>query len=268
MPSLNGIFFDDTATSARPLVLVHGYTCDHTDWDKQREKLKSRFRIIRIDLNGHGNSAPSEPTVEKMGAEVADIFAHLNLHNAVVAGHSMGTRIIVEAARHQSVELGGIIMVDGSRGASSAEHLQRVKEIRQSVDFAEYASKLFGQMFSDRTPDRLRDSIVARAVAMNPEWAMTLHTNVAEYDAFKLPETLAAIDLPMQVIQATTRDDAGGRRMLKANETTAYTDFLAGTFSREPSRVDIMVDTGHFPQIDAPETLNQLMTDFIDSLHA
>ncbi len=40
-----------------PLVLLHGRTANHSDWDGITERLATRFRVYVPDLRGHGASA-------------------------------------------------------------------------------------------------------------------------------------------------------------------------------------------------------------------
>jgi pimeloyl-ACP methyl ester carboxylesterase len=255
----------DTGTNAgddKPaLVLVHGFTCDHTDWQHQIEALKHRFRIIAVDLNGHGQSPQGEPDPHAMGEELAALLNQLQLQRTILIGHSMGTRVIAVAAT--LVPVSGLIFVDGSRGASSQEQLSRVLAIRDSQDFAAYAKNLFEPMFTAAVDPAVRQRIVKRAMDMDADWAMTLHAKVASFDLHDLPQILGSVNAPMLVIQCTTRGEAGQRASLQSSDVgTAYTDFVASHFRDDISRVEIIPDTSHFPQFEAADALSKAITGF------
>ena len=73
MPTIDGIHFTDSGTSTASVVLVHGFTCDHTDWERQIAHLSQNYRVIALDLPGHGQSISSEPSVAALGASVATL---------------------------------------------------------------------------------------------------------------------------------------------------------------------------------------------------
>ena len=255
------LHYIDTGTGSTALVLVHGFTCDHTDWQAQIDTLRARFRVIGVDLNGHGRTPPGEPDPVTMGHELAALIDHLNLENPVLAGHSMGTREIAQAAALTPVA--GLIMVDGSRGASTPEQLERVLAIRDTQDYQSYAKNLFDQMFTENIDPEIRSRIIRRAIDLDAQWAMALHANVASFDLHQLPQTLAVITAPMLAIQCTTRGEDGGRQSLSTGAAgTAYTDFLASYFKDSKSAINILPDTSHFPQFEATDALSEMMADF------
>ena len=70
--SVDGINLHWTSTGSGPrtLVLVHGWTCDDTSWSAQVPALSKKYRVITIDLPGHGKSG-----MPKGGAFTMDLFA-------------------------------------------------------------------------------------------------------------------------------------------------------------------------------------------------
>jgi len=60
-------------------------------------------------------------------------------------------------------------------------------------------------------------------------------------------------------IQSTTRNAELKRAPLKPGDTSPWIDYLR---SRR-ARVEIVPDTGHFTQLEAPETVNRLIDDFL-----
>lgn len=257
------LFYKDSGSGATTFVLVHGFTCDHSDWQSQVDALRQRHRVIAVDLNGHGQSPQGEPEPAAMAVELANLIDSLKLTRPILVGHSMGTRVITHAATVTETAIDGLIMVDGSRGASTPEQLARVQQIRQGQDYEHYARNLFGQMFSPAIDPKTRDRIIQRAVDMDPQWAMTLHANVATYDFEQLPDTLSQLNTAMLVVQCTTRAEDGGRRILRQGDSaTDYTDYLAGYFNNPHSRVQILPDSSHFPQFESPAPLNRLLCEF------
>jgi pimeloyl-ACP methyl ester carboxylesterase len=89
-----------TGGGRRPIVFVHGFTCAHSAWDGLVPHLSSRHQTIAANLRGHGTSPgmAADCTVERYGADFADVMKALSLPPTVLLGHSMGCQVVVKAA--------------------------------------------------------------------------------------------------------------------------------------------------------------------------
>lgn len=78
--------------SGRPLVLLHGITLRHDVWAPQFHQLADRYRVIAVDLRGHGESRAGSDGfgIGRLADDLATLLEGLDLHDAVVVGHSMG----------------------------------------------------------------------------------------------------------------------------------------------------------------------------------
>jgi non-heme chloroperoxidase len=80
--------------AGQPVVLIHGYPLSGRGWDKQVPALlEAGYRAITYDRRGFG--ASSQPAVgydyDTFAADLHTLLEHLDLHDAVLVGHSMGT---------------------------------------------------------------------------------------------------------------------------------------------------------------------------------
>ena len=87
------IYYEDHG-SGQPVVLIHGYPLSGRAWDKQvTVLLEAGYRVITYDRRGFGQS--SQPTsgydYDTFAADLNTLLEHLDLRDAVLAGHSMGT---------------------------------------------------------------------------------------------------------------------------------------------------------------------------------
>lgn len=75
-----------------PLVFLHGYLETLSVWDQLSGCLSKNFRVIRIDLPGHGGSEPILPSgkMELMADGVKNVLDHLGITKCFLFGHSMG----------------------------------------------------------------------------------------------------------------------------------------------------------------------------------
>ena len=80
--------------SGQPVVLIHGYPLNGNSWERQeRELLAAGYRCVSYDRRGFGRS--SQPTVgydyDTFAADLSALLEHLDLHDVVLCGFSMGT---------------------------------------------------------------------------------------------------------------------------------------------------------------------------------
>jgi pimeloyl-ACP methyl ester carboxylesterase len=94
------------------LLLLHGAGGSHLSWRRQIDKLSDRFRIISIDLPGHGMSEGSgEVTIGAYSRCVAALMDMLELKNVMVGGHSMGGAIALDLALKKSDRLKSLLLI-------------------------------------------------------------------------------------------------------------------------------------------------------------
>src|SRR3979411_2441174 len=75
-----------------PLVFVHGFTTTSEFWKEQAEEFSKAYRVIRINLPGHGASpAPTSRgyCLEDFVEDVTRVFRELSIEKAVLIGLSL-----------------------------------------------------------------------------------------------------------------------------------------------------------------------------------
>ena len=87
------IYYEDHG-AGQPVVLIHGYPLSGRGWDKQVPVLlDAGYRVITYDRRGFGKS--SQPATgydyDTFAADLNTLLEYLDLRDAVLAGHSMGT---------------------------------------------------------------------------------------------------------------------------------------------------------------------------------
>lgn len=77
---------------ARPLVLLHGITLAARVWGYQLRDLSDRYRVIAVDLRGHGQSTAGREGfgLHLLAEDLCTVLERLDLRDAIVVGHSMG----------------------------------------------------------------------------------------------------------------------------------------------------------------------------------
>ena len=82
--------------TGQPLVLLHGWSQTAALFRHQIETLQSRWRVIAIDMRGHGQS--EKPAfgyrISRFAKDLHEVLTALDLSDVILLGHSMGCSVI------------------------------------------------------------------------------------------------------------------------------------------------------------------------------
>jgi 2-succinyl-6-hydroxy-2,4-cyclohexadiene-1-carboxylate synthase len=120
---LNVVRYSSTASDARRLVLVHGFTQNGAVWDSIAKELCEDFEVWTVDLPGHGATDP-----EHDGADLW-VAAQLLVETCGTAdyvGYSQGARVVLHAAVGYPNEVRSAVLAGGKAGyRHEAERYER-----------------------------------------------------------------------------------------------------------------------------------------------
>ena len=96
------------------LVFVHGWSCDARYWRAQVPYFSKKYRLITLDLAGHGHSDMTrlQYTMKAFGEDVQAVTEATESRKVILVGHSMGGSVIAEAARLMPNRVIGLIGID------------------------------------------------------------------------------------------------------------------------------------------------------------
>ncbi len=108
------LFYEDAGDDGPPLVLVHGWGCNHTFMAPQFTNFRGDHRVVAVDLRGHGRSdKPRQSyTIPAFADDLAWVCRERDLERPLVIGHSMGGAIAIELAAEKPDRLAGIVLLD------------------------------------------------------------------------------------------------------------------------------------------------------------
>lgn len=254
-----------TGKGRPPIAFVHGFGCAYTDWDAQVAHLSPHHQTIAVDLRDHGGSpgTPDKCSIEQHGADVAEIMNTLSLSPAVLVGHSMGCRVAIEAALQVRAGVAGVVLIDGSQFAPAMEAMLR-ETFAMPNGMAAMARNWFHEMFTAKSDPTVIAATQARVGRLPRQTSEKMLTDLVRYDVGRLSTALTELRVPVMAIQTTYSNEKRERRSMGRGQTTPYLDML---HARIPSvRIEIIPDTGHFPQIDEPDQTNALIDSFVATL--
>jgi len=247
-----------------PIVFVHGFGCNSSDWLAQIEHFSPRNMTVAVDLPGHGATPPpTEPaSIALGGREVAALVQALCLPPAVFVGHSMGCRVVLEAALRAPERVAAIVLLDGSR---FLPHSDRAFESRFAAgEYLDLVRGIFGQMFTASSDPKTVDAVLRRALAVPQQVGKAFMLSMVRYDSEMLASALERVHKPLLLLQTTFINEEHERTSMAAGQTTPYLEFVR---TKVPSaQIEAMAGLGHFPQIETPAQINRALATFIARL--
>lgn len=243
--SVKDIAIHSTVQGEGPtIIFVHGWTCDSRSWREQTPAFIGDYRVVTIDLPGHG--ASQEPasvedySMELFADAVEAVRSELSANKIVLVGHSMGAAVIRAYALKYPDHVAGLVAVDG--------HLEqrgwtKIEPSTEPVTRATRAA-FIEAMFVDGTAEPLRQDI--RAMMMGAS-AMTAQ---GAFNAMASPDNQST-----QIIKAPALT-------VWANNTRQDPDFDTREFIPDWNETRLP-DTGHFLMMEQPDEFNAILREFL-----
>jgi pimeloyl-ACP methyl ester carboxylesterase len=244
------LYFEQHGSAGEPLVLVHGFTGDVSDWRHQVAAFAATHRVLVMDHRGHGRSqAPAERsayTIERMADDLEALIGRLGLERFHLVGHSMGGAIAQELALRDSTRLRSLTL----EGTGPAFDLLREPGVARIFDaglkLAEAQgmaalAKLSGlQSPPHKRPQRVVEERERLARMTLPAFAGAWHA-LTQWPGTR--ERAHALAVPTLVVYGEL--DAGVRE---------GSQWLAAAIPR--ARLECIPEAGHSPQDERPELFN------------
>jgi pimeloyl-ACP methyl ester carboxylesterase len=248
---------DQGAPDAPVLVLLHGFSASTHTWDAWTAELGGEYRIIRIDLPGHGlTRAPAgyQGSMEAFAANLEEFARAAQLPRFALAGNSMGGNVAWEYALAHPERLDALILVDASgwppEDTTESEPIiykllrdPNARGLVRDLDNTSLFTTGLQSSFADpalATEDMItRYTELSRAPGHRDILAQLLQG--FRVRNFATPERLAPLTTPTLIIQGA--ED----QLVPMSAAEAFRDAIPG------AQLLIMDGVGHIPQEEAPE---------------
>lgn len=249
--------FERIGSGAPALVFVHGFGCAREDWRAQTAHFAEGHDCLSVDLPGFGESAPLEGAISMaaFGEEIRAVMDDQGIERAVLFGHSMGCRPILELAVAAPERVAGLVLVDPGRASVDYEASKVQLEAQIAArGFPDHARGMFANMFFDPKYDNLRDRLAERGAAVPADIAVSTYLAMLDWDANRCETIFDATSVPVIVLQSTTREPGEDRRPLRPGELAPYQRLILERV--DGAETESFPGLGHFTMIEAAEALN------------
>lgn len=253
------IAYSDDGTG-RPLVLLHGLMAHQGFFEAQRQ-LADGFRLIGVDLRGHGCSerALGTLTVDRLAQDVAELADQLQLAGAIGIGWSLGASVLWRVLTGpQSERFAGAVIIDMTPRVLNREDWQlglspelcdaRTNAIRD--DFPTFAANAGHAIFAQPPADgkgEMAEWASGEFARNHPSAIGAIWNSLVEMD---FRDDLPRIKQPALVIH-------GAHSQLYGSGTA---DHLVRALPH--ARAVRFERSGHAPHMEEPELFNRTIRDF------
>jgi len=250
--SVDGMTIHSTATGSgtATVVLVHGWTCDSSSWDAQVPVLSKHYRVITLDLPGHGRSgAPKDGkfSMDLFARAVEAVRAEAHADKIVLVGHSMGAPVIRQYARLYPKHVAGLVAVDGPLDMRGFGEGFKPPSLT-GPDGLKAREGMIRGMFTPQTPPALQQKILDMMLKAPEATAIGAMSAMFDPSIRKSDVT----PMPALTIWAGTNPQLPNAEEMKKVLPHYSQTQVAGT--------------GHFVMMEKPDEFNQLVTSFVDGL--
>lgn len=141
------------------VVLLHGFLENQSMWDFFVTNLCHKYRVITIDLLGHGatDCLGYVHAMEDNADAVMAVLQHLKIRKSVFVGHSMGAYVALAFAELYPENVKGVVLLNSTSRADSEERKtnrnRAIKAVKQN--YSAFISMSIANLFSEKNREKL-----------------------------------------------------------------------------------------------------------------
>lgn len=233
------------------LIFVHGWCCDKGYWKNQVAHFSKDYKVVTIDLAGHGKSGLGRKiwSMEAFGKDVFAVVDKLNIGQAILIGHSMGGAVIIEAAKQMPTRIIGLVGVDTYHSIEDTYPQEQFEEFIAPFrsDFVATTGNFVHDMFTPDADSAIVEQIANDMSSAPPEIGIGA---MQEYFKFDHASELRDLKLPIVCI----------------NSDKWPTEVEAGQRQVSFFELKLMPGIGHFVMMEDPEQFNNLLDETVNEL--
>lgn len=253
------VHYTDTGPQDRSvLVLVHGFSSSLHTWSDWKSDLEADYRVITLDLPGHGLTradAEITPGIERFVAVIDEVTGRLEANTFTLVGNSMGGATTWNYALTHPTKLEGMVLMNASGWPATVEESESsplifklmgnplARTVLKDIDMTSMTKSGLEDSYTDQS--FVTEDLVQRYVSLTraPGHRAALLEIFANNDdrPEATTELLSAISMPSLILWG--RDD----NLVPVSHAQKFADAIPG------AQLSIYENVGHLPQEEAAE---------------
>ena len=252
----------DTGNPAGPaVVLIHGYTDSARDWFPLLAHMAPHFRLILVDLRGHGRSGRPERGYGRsdFADDIRLLLDLLGVRQADIVGHSLGSIVAQTFAALWPERTRRVVLIASTGGPPAGEYVRppqfdfaaRIRELTEPIDPDSPFMIEWWQSPTPVDPEFIRRQRQDAAAIPLRVWLAVLDESLSDAALADLPRTLPRLAAPALLIWG--REDP----IMEESQRRTLRDALPA------ARVRVFAGLGHNPFWEDPPGVAREINDFL-----
>ena len=241
-----------------PLVLIAGYTCDHTFWDAMIDELAQMFQILIFDNRGAGQTKDmgASFTLETMVDDTMTLIQQLGIQRPHILGQSMGGVIAQLMAKKYADKINKLIILNSAsqinrRTIKALESLLNLR--KESISFDLLIETAMPWFFSSNYLAKPENITLFKEMLKNNPYLQSLQDQERQFMAllqFDSQSWLQEIKTPTLAIAATEDIVCLPEESQQLTKNIVNSQFIA-------------IPSGHSSPLEQPKELNKIISKFL-----
>ncbi|MDO8581032.1 MAG: alpha/beta hydrolase [Candidatus Omnitrophota bacterium] len=250
----------DVDGQGEALLFIHGWGVDRRIWRQQTKYFSGRYRVVAVDLPGHGESSWVKINLLQMAQDLKALVEQLDLKEITVVGSSLGGLLALKFTElcpgnvRRMVFVGSIPKFSQSPGHPYGLNVAEMRKLGKQLEQA-YPSMVnifFRSLFTKQERASRRFKWLQKfrqADGVPMKQALVDYLDILEQE--DLRHVLTNLRLPLQFINGTEDH-------ICDKKTIMYLKSI-----QPDARFDFFADCGHFPFLSKPYEFNRVVEEFL-----
>lgn len=239
----------EMGTGGATMVLVHGIGGSRTDWLPLFKRLKDRYRLVMVELPGHGTSPLPDPfSLEAAADQVDSVIALQKPESTIVVGQGLGGMLALKALARHPGHARGLVLIDAALKSPIPVDDQQVQQLVRFMDenYATFTQMAFSKMGRDSAESAI---LYAKLAGVEPATVKAYMRHLLRADA---SGDLKSVGLPVELV-FSERTWKSGKLWGEVAKSFGYEDTTVAV----PRRVG---GAGMLMAKDQPDTLAAILS--------
>ena len=254
-PSANTVdLFHEEKGTGDPLVLIHGLGSASYDWRAQIEELADAYRVIALDLRGHGRSEkPRGPySIPQFAADVSAVLTRLDVRPAHLVGLSLGGMVAFQLAVDTPELVRSLVIINSAPAVLMDSFKMRAVLALRLFILKVFGLRVLGRIIARgllprREQQPLRREFVARFARNDPH---AYEASMRAIVNWSVADRLGEIRCPVLVL-------SGDRDYTPVEAKERYVRLIP------KARLEVIPDAGHAWTLERAELVNDALRRFL-----
>ncbi|MCW8812810.1 MAG: alpha/beta hydrolase [Chlorobium sp.] len=245
------IVYEKAGAGEPTLVFVHCWSCDKSYWAGQIDYFSKNYKVIAIDLAGHGESGLGRVdwTIENYAKDVKAVIDNEKLDKIILIGHSMGGPVVLAAAQLLGNKVKALITIDTFQDIEQKYTQEELDKFYKAFekDFVTTTKEFVKGMFPENADSTLITEIAEDMSSAPPNVALASFRSLFKFNE---AANFDKINIPVRFI----------------NSNKFPTNIEAAKRHIKDFDLKIIEGVGHFPMLEKTEEFNKIVEEIINNL--